>query len=116
MDAEASRAMWVYSCSSEYSSFQEWTQFTGAIEGYPALEDNPFFGKTYPPLLSDQGTRYCTMYDGGEGPLGMSSASIHVTDSHPLVSWIASVLQRKDNTEELHAGGTSPHSEYRKQD
>ena len=53
LDEESSKAMLYYASNALYSSLQEWSNFPYGIEGFPALADNPFFGKNYLPVLCD---------------------------------------------------------------
>ena len=105
---EHSKGMVIKGLNSEYSSLQEWPYFPGPIEGYPSHEDNPFFGKTYPPILLDSGSRYCAMFSMGDGPHGMDKCALRFNDEHPLVQWIEASLQRRDINEQLHRGETPP--------
>ena len=96
VSAEHCRQMTVKGCKTGYSSIQEWPFFPGPIEGYPPLEEIPFFGKMYSPILVDQGARYCSMFAKGDAPYGMDKCALRFTDDHPLVQWIQASLNRTD--------------------
>ena len=84
-----------------FSTFQEWSFLPFAMERFPALEGNPFYGHCAKPRLSDRGFP-CKAICAGSMPGGSNTHDVHFTDEHPLVKWIVALLDGKDLSQELH--------------
>ena len=104
---------WVLTCQ-YFSTFQEWSFLLFAMEGFPALEGNPFYGHCAKPRLSDTGYP-CKAVCAGTMAGGANTHDVHFTDDHPLVKWIVALLDGRDISHELHNAPSQtdgPHDGY----